>query len=343
MTRLRISILSAVCVVAACANTDYGFAEPIPPEIVAFSKRANAIASTLAAQVATCVAKRDTDNAVFHGCIDWHSAVHGTWALVAYTRATGDRQYAGLIGSTITPSGIQREQAHLEADPEFEMPYGRAWFLRLAIDYQRVFHDELLRPMADAIAQSMVKFYSRNPPDPQSREYGNASWALINLLDYAEARRDQQLADFVRDQVQRHFLHYDMACPLDRENLESPDFMGVCTNWGWVVGRVLPQEQYAAWIKGFIPPDEAIVPVTHPLSAHQNGLDFSRAWGFWGMYNETGDERFARDYLESFNAAYERPEFWRGPYGTVGHWVAQFGMYALMPMFEVRDRTGQPR
>ena len=54
------------------------------------------IAKALASAVSQAVCRKDTDHTAFHGCIDWHSAVHGTWALTAYTRMTGDRQHERL-------------------------------------------------------------------------------------------------------------------------------------------------------------------------------------------------------------------------------------------------------
>ena len=44
----------------------------------------------LAVVPAAYVARRDTEHPAFHGCVDWHSACHGVWALLAYQRATGD-------------------------------------------------------------------------------------------------------------------------------------------------------------------------------------------------------------------------------------------------------------
>src|SRR5262245_47626768 len=44
------------------------------------------IVTDLARPIAECLARRDTEHAAFHGCIDWHSAVHAAWALSAYTR-----------------------------------------------------------------------------------------------------------------------------------------------------------------------------------------------------------------------------------------------------------------
>lgn len=41
--------------------------------------------------IAAAIGRRDTDHAIFHGCYDWHSAVHG-WALLRIARVT--REYA---------------------------------------------------------------------------------------------------------------------------------------------------------------------------------------------------------------------------------------------------------
>ena len=64
------------------------------------TKEKPAMAGALAAAVREAVARDDTDHIAFHGCIDWHSAVHGTWALTAYTRMTGDTQYAPFIAES---------------------------------------------------------------------------------------------------------------------------------------------------------------------------------------------------------------------------------------------------
>jgi hypothetical protein len=332
MARVRVLFLIAACVVII-ATSGGVWASEIPPELVEFSKQTDSIAGALATQIAKCVVRKDTDNPAFHGCIDWHSAAHGTWALIAYTEGTGDQRYVAVVKSILTASNLEKERAHLTADPAFEMPYGRAWFLRLAIDYRSVFHDEMLTAFADDVAASLKAFYIQHPPDPQSREYQNSSWALINMADYARTRHDEHLQGFVEQEVRERFLQHQKPCPLDREESEWPDFMAVCTNWAWLVGKALPHDQFVTWLNNFIPTSEALTPITNPLTAHQNGLDFSRAWGFWGIYDASGDPRFVRAYVDHFNAAYMQPVTWRGPYDTVGHWVAQFGMFALTPMF----------
>src|SRR5258707_340141 len=80
------------------------------------------------------VLRHDTIHPAFHGCIDWHSACHATWALLAYRGLSGDRRYDETVDGILMPAKIAAEAADLAARPQFEMPYGRAWFLRLALE-----------------------------------------------------------------------------------------------------------------------------------------------------------------------------------------------------------------
>ena len=132
------------------------------------------------------LARTDTDHIAFHGCIDWHSAVHGTWALTAYSRMTGDTRYAPFIAEVLSPEKIAAERAFIAARPDFEMPYGRAWFLRLALEHERAFGSDALKPMADDVLASLLAIYAQRQPDPRRGSYQSDSWALINMYDYAQ-------------------------------------------------------------------------------------------------------------------------------------------------------------
>ncbi len=300
-----------------------------PPELAAFLAERGRIAAALSEPIAACVQRHDTDNPAFHGCIDWHSSVHGTWALTAYGWATGDTRYRALVDGLLAPALIAQERKHLAANPRFEMPYGRAWFLRLAIDHRRATGSELLTPMADDIARSIVARYSASPPDPTAIAYRSATWALINLYDYATLQGDRRTLAFVEAAVRARYLT-DQACPLQSVELEPGEFMAVCTNWAWLVSKVLPHDQFVAWLGRFLPAELPLAPVAQPASIHQVGLNFSRAWGLWNLYRATGARRYLDLYLGHIDATYRRPELWKGEYDTVAHWVAQFGMLALV-------------
>lgn len=306
-----------------------GVCESLPDGLSRFLESQETFAASFAEQAARCVPMTDTGHAVFHGCVDWHSAVHGTWALVAYTRITNDFRYAPLIHD-ILGTRIREERSYLARNANFEMPYGRAWFLRLAIDYKRTFHEDLLSEFADEVASSLVSYFRRGTADPASRNYDSASWALINLYDYASFTGDADIQSFVENIVKTPlWLGRGETCPELRHEMERADFMAVCTNWAWLVAKVLPQQERAKWIESFLPAALVPNPVNGPQTPHHHGQNFSRCWGLWALYAFTGDTRYLDSFLSHFYKNFENYNWWRGDYHTVGHWVAQFGMYAL--------------
>ena len=70
-------------------------------------------------------------------------------------------------------------------------------------------------------------------------------------------------------------------------------------------------------------------PLEFPLrSAHQGGLNFSRSWGLWALYEGTGDERYRAAYDEHMNTMLKDITKWSRNYRSYGHWVGQFGLFA---------------
>lgn len=288
------------------------------------------IASSLAAQAAFCSAKQDTYHPAFRGCLDWHSAVHGVWTLVAYQKATEDRRYSGLIESILAPGKLKRERQYLQKHPAFEMPYGRAWFLRLAIDYNAGTGHAEMQAMADEVAASLRDYFRESGVDPLSGSYGSASWGLLNLLDYARYRQFSRLQSEVEAWIKTEYVSAELKCPYLPERGQ---FMAVCTNWAALVSRILEPAEYMEWLNRFLEKNGLPDPVSRPVTAHHYGLNFSRAWGLWDMYGKTGRLDLADAYAAHFANGFSPQSNWRGDYRKVGHWVAQFGMYALQPLF----------
>jgi len=69
------------------------------------------------------------------------------------------------------------------------------------------------------------------------------------------------------------------------------------------------------------------------VGAHHFGLNFSRAWGLWDIYAKTDRADVAKSYATHLSQGFSPASNWRGDYREVGHWVAQFGMFALQPLF----------
>jgi hypothetical protein len=326
--RVKGLILAFVASCALAATPACAAPMPAPAGLATLQADRAQWALALSKPIAVCVAKHDTDNPVFHGCIDWHSSVHGVWALTAYTWATKDPRYKPLIASLMQPALLAKERKNLDADPQFEMPYGRSWFLRLAMDYRRTFGTNALDAFGDDVAASLMTYYAHVRPDPKSIAYDSATWALINLYDYGVARNDARIVAFVRDDVRKYYLA-NTACPLQTE-LDSGEFMAICTNWAWLVGETVPRAQFERWLAVFFADPRALDPVTDPATVHQEGLNFSRAWGLWNVYRQTGDPRYFMAYLRHFNETYGQPKQWDGEYDLVAHWIPQFGMLALI-------------
>jgi len=319
-----------IWLVAMMAGMNAAAAAGVPQQLTPLVEQKQAIAAALARQIAFCSARKDTDHPAFKGCVDWHSAVHGVWALLAYQRATGDSQYAGLVASILDKQALAREREHLRQAPMFEMPYGRAWFLRLAIEHRKLTGSDELSPFAEDVAASMRDYYRTRRVDRFSGAYKSDSWALINLLDYARDRHLAALEADVTGWVKKDFVEVDPKCP---PATERGEFMAVCTNWAALVARVLDRSDYMAWLDRFIAVNGLPTPVAQADSDHEFGLNFSRAWGLWDMCDKSGRADVAKAYAAHFNRGFAPDTNWRGSYMAVGHWVAQFGMFALQPLF----------
>jgi hypothetical protein len=294
------------------------------------------IARELAKPILASVVRRDTAHSAFHGCIDWHSAVHGVWALTAYARMTGDTLCAGVIEATLRPEKIAAERALLRASPDFEMPYGRAWFLRLAREHALHAGNETLQPMAEEVLASMLAYYGTRQPDPRRGSYWSDSWALINMLDYAAWSGEAVTEAAIRGLIAEHFI--DRLGESGYAS-EAGHFMAVATTWAWLVSKVLARDDFAHWEQAFFGRAGLPQPVTEPANWHHHGLNFSRAWGLWALHAASAadgsKDAYLRAYAAHFRATYATPALWRGSYRGVGHWVPQFGMLALQPLFEV--------
>lgn len=287
------------------------------------------MAQAFAAQAAYCSARRDTAHFSFHGCVDWHSAAHAAWALTAYQRWTGDDQYKAQIEADLTPALVAQEVDYLRARPTFEMPYGRAWFLRLAAERKALIGDDRLDALAALAASSLRADYTETAPAPTQDRYDNPSWALINLLHYARATENADLEAFVAEQVRAHFI--TPPCDL---TLERVGFIAICTTWAWLVSEVLPPDEFRIWYAEWNPGIETLRPVLVYPSAHDYGRNFSRAWGLYHLARALDDDALMQSYAAHVDAGFNPQTRWRGDYMANGHWVAQFGMLAIAPLFE---------
>jgi hypothetical protein len=284
-------------------------------------------AALLAQVPARHVLRHDTAHPAFHGCIDWHSACHAVWALLAYEGLTGDAQYASIVDSILMPAKLALEAADLAARPQFEMPYGRAWFLRLALEDRLVTGSTRLTFFARDIAASLTANYRNRLTDAFAREYANPAWALINLWDYAEVENRADLLEIARDAAVR------LAPSLDRLPAEGDeegwhDFMAVTPIFCELLVRTGAVAASTVMDKAG-PRLRGLCPITEPRKAHHFALNFSRGWALLALGAAAGDDSLLASALDHIETNLRHPSWWRGDYRAVSHWVPQFGLFAI--------------
>jgi hypothetical protein len=306
----------------------------------AFVERREGWLYALSEPILACVDAHDTQHPAFHGCIDWHSAVHATWALHALHRITGEAAYLAAANAVLDPVGLAGELEDIGNDnlPFVELMYGRAWFLLLARERELALGERPgatdLRPHAELVADQLDDYLSGLSPAQLENfiaadDYFNASWALLNLHRWATHTGDSARAEWIELLVTEVVM--PSACPLIDELAFTDDFFPPCLHRAMLVLSVLPAAQTQAWLAAELPtPDEfELSPLCEPSPAHVAGLNFSRAWGLWSLWQASGDTHYRDLYVEHVWTHVAQPAYWAEDYWAHTHWIAQFGVHAI--------------
>ncbi|MCX5327909.1 DUF2891 domain-containing protein [Streptomyces sp. NBC_00124] len=275
----------------------------------------------LALPIQAAVARADTGHPAFHGCMDWHSSIHGTFALLAVSRLTGDLRFRG---DALTALG-GREPLESEVDDmrsgrlAAELPYGFAWALQLDVEAARS-DIELFHDIGIAAREQLVPYMSR-PGDLLSTTYRSPIWAAYCLHRWATAFNDQEAAA-AAENFAATMLPACGAVPVG-DGFLSPSHLAVLL--AQQVGmseRSIRQPLHAVRETKVLGPGQ----ITSPYRA---GLNFSRAWGCQAAWTLTGDPVYRASFVALVSSHLKQPTYWADHYPLFGHWVAQFGVFAI--------------
>jgi len=164
------------------------------------------------------------------------------------------------------------------------------------------------------------------------------------MLDYARSTKNDSFARLVVDSARKFFLN-DKNCPLKYEP-SGEDFLSPCLGEADVMRRVLSQEEFAKWLKDFLPQIPATpraretttanwLPVTvspdpsDPKLAHLDGLNLSRAWMLEGIASALPADDLRRDALNAAADEHRRAGLAAvtGAHYEGGHWLGSFAVY----------------
>jgi hypothetical protein len=295
----------------------------------------------------------------FHGCYDWHSAVHGHWMLVRLLELFPGLPEAAEIrtalNETLSPVNIASEVAYLDGPnrKSFERTYGWAWLLKLAEEL-RGWDDpdgrrwaRNLDPLAQAIARRYEEFLPKQTYPIRTGVHPNTAFGIAFALDYATA---VGAGEFRAVLLERAVAYYgnDRNVPAGWEP-GGEDFLSPCLIEADLMRRVLSGKSFAEWFHAFLPgvaegdPKSLFFPATvadrsDPKIVHLDGLNLSRAWCMAGIAAALPSDDPARRTLRESAARHARDALSHVASGSYEgeHWLATFAVY-LLTLLEPRE------
>ena len=288
----------------------------------------------------------------FYGCFDWHSAVHGHWAMVRllkkFPRMSIAAKVRALLQQHLTLTNMKKEAAFFRSKfhKTFERPYGWGWYLRLVgelhnwKDKQGKEWRKALVPLEALLVQRTQAYLKKLSVPVRAGTHASTAFALVHILDYAEATKNFGLRASIHKAALRYFGK-DKRCPVQYEP-SGEDFISPCLAEADLMRRVLPASKFASWLSSFLPFSNrlAMKSVMEPPQildrkdykiGHLIGLLLHRSWAMQGLAADLPprDPRrssFKRSAALHLQSAL-RQMFDSGYGGT--HWLASFAIYTL--------------
>jgi hypothetical protein len=288
----------------------------------------------------------------FHGCFDWHSAVHGHWLLVRVLRQFPDLPEAkairAILNEHLTAENIRTEAAYFaRADAKsFERPYGWSWLLKLAEelhtwdDADAKKWSENLKPLAELLANRYIEFFPKQTYPIRSGVHSNTAFGLAFAHDYARAVGDKKLQDLIGERAKAYYGK-DSDAPA-RWEPDGADFLSPSLCEADLMRRVLPARDFREWFHRYLPgaargePATLFAPATvtdrtDPQLVHLDGLNLSRAWCMKGVASALPADDPARKVLLDSGARHAGAGLKHVASGDYAgeHWLASFAVQML--------------
>ncbi|MCL6217788.1 DUF2891 domain-containing protein [Zunongwangia pacifica] len=283
----------------------------------------------------------------FYGCFDWHSSVHGHWSMVALLKKFPNLKKAEEIRQKLEQSlsaeNIKAEVAYFKRPQEnsYERTYGWAWLLKLAEEI-KTWDDPLakqldknLQPLTDLIVSRYLEFLPKLKYPIRVGEHTNTAFGLSFAYDFAVTTQNVELEELISKRAKDFYLKDD-DCPISWEP-GGYDFLSPCLEEVDIMRRIMPKNAFFLWIEDFMPAlnkkDFSIeVGEVSDRSdgklVHLDGLNFSRAWVFYGLANNYPEKFGHLRSLADSHLAYSFPNLVGDAYEG-GHWLGTFAIYAL--------------
>lgn len=288
----------------------------------------------------------------FFGCFDWHSSVHGHWALIRLLKCCPDAvpstRIRRVLEENLSTANLQEEAAYFAhpGRPSFERPYGWAWLLKLAEELH-TWDDALgvrlsknMKPLTQVVIDRYFDFFPKQNYPIRSGVHSDTAFGLTFALDYARSSRSRALESLVLERAEFYFAT-DKDYPA-RWEPGGDHFLSPALTVAELMRRTMESTRFATWLSTFLPhldqgePSQLLKPVRvsfreDPKIVHLDGLNLSRAWALRALAGALPLQDGRREILSQAadeHATSALEHVFSGNYDGE-HWLATFAVYFL--------------
>ena len=285
----------------------------------------------------------------FYGCWDWHSAVHGHWAMVKILKDYPDIMDKDVIlfklDKNLSKENLSKEYQFFKQDfaKGFERTYGWAWLMKLYSELVSWDNEKAqkwannMKPLVDLLSKRTILFLDKLSTPLRPGTHANTAFSFSLMIEYSIVANDKLLFNKIKEYSIKNFLG-DINCPVQYEP-SGTDFLSPCLAEAALMSQILEKREFNDWLYKFLPsfdevsfgniinPPEVLDP-EDPGIGHLIGLMFHRAWTLkdiaMKLENNSNKNlllKIAKKHSEEgYNIMFE------SGYGGE-HWLATFAIY----------------
>ena len=285
----------------------------------------------------------------FYGCWDWHSAVHGHWAMIKILKdfpEISEREVIlNKLENNLSEENLNKEYEFFKQDfaKGFERTYGWAWLMKLYSELV-TWEDERaqiwasnMKPLVKLLSDRTIKFLDKLSTPLRPGTHANTAFSFSLMIEYATLVKDDVLMNKIKDYTIKNFFG-DKNCPTNYEP-SGTDFLSPCLAEASLMSFVLNKPEFNKWFYNFIPsfnekdfgsiinPPEVLDP-EDPGIGHLIGLMFHRAWTLKDIatkLNNDADKKLLQNIAKNHSTKGYEIMFKSGYGGE--HWLATFAIY----------------
>ncbi len=285
----------------------------------------------------------------FYGCWDWHSAVHGHWAMVKILKdfpEVADKDVIlSKLDKNLSKENLNKEFQFFKQDfaKGFERTYGWAWLMKLYSELVSWDHNKAqkwannMKPLVDLLSQRTISFLDKLSTPLRPGTHANTAFSFSLMIEYSKVANDKLLFNKIKEYSIKNFRG-DKNCPVQYEP-SGTDFLSPCLAEAALMSQILEKREFNDWLYKFLPSfDEKsfgniinipeVLDPEDPGIGHLIGLMFHRAWTLKDIAAKLKDSndkklllKIAKNHSEEgYNIMFE------SGYGGE-HWLATFAIY----------------